>query len=106
LYFNNYNCHNSGRYPSSCLLGGGAYFTTDLKLDSILQACPYLKGNTLRLRYELNRLMLSIALRRWNININFTILDIIYRPILYLKYNVSETGLCLCFQVEPTQLAQ
>jgi hypothetical protein len=27
--------------------------------------CPYLTGNTLRLRYEPNRLMLSIGLCRW-----------------------------------------
>jgi hypothetical protein len=31
--------------------------------------------------------------------ITITILDIIHRPILYLKHNVSETGLCLCLQV-------
>jgi hypothetical protein len=33
-----------------------------LKLDSPLYVCPYLTGNTLRLRYKPNRLMLSIGL--------------------------------------------
>jgi hypothetical protein len=48
--------------------------------------------------------MLSIGLWRWYINITFTILDIIHRPVLYLKHNVSETGFYLRLQVEPTQL--
>jgi hypothetical protein len=51
--------------------------------------------NTLRLRYEPNRLMLSIGMCRWYINITLTILDIVHRPVFYLKQNVSETGLCL-----------
>jgi hypothetical protein len=33
-----------------------------LKLNSTLQVCPYLTGNTLGLRYESNRLMLSVGL--------------------------------------------
>jgi hypothetical protein len=33
-----------------------------LKLNSTLYVCPYLTGNTLRLRYEPNSLMLSIGL--------------------------------------------
>jgi hypothetical protein len=33
-----------------------------------------------------------------------TILDIIRRPVLYSKRKISETGLCLHLQVEPTQL--
>jgi hypothetical protein len=33
-----------------------------LKLNSTLLVSPYLTGNTLRLRYETNRLMLSIVL--------------------------------------------
>jgi hypothetical protein len=32
-----------------------------LKLISTLQVCTYLTGNTLRLRYEPNRLMLSVG---------------------------------------------
>jgi hypothetical protein len=28
----------------------------------------------------------------------------IYRPVFYLKHEVSETGFCLRFQEEPTQL--
>jgi hypothetical protein len=56
-----------------------------LKLNSTLYACRYLTGNTLRLRYESNRLMLSIGLWRWYINITITILDIIPRSVLYLK---------------------
>jgi hypothetical protein len=35
-----------------------------------------------------------------------TFLDSIHCPIFYLKHDVSETGLCLCLQVEPTQLGQ
>jgi hypothetical protein len=58
-----------------------------LKLNSTLYVCPYLTGNTLRLRYESNRLMLSIGLWRWYINITITILDIIHRHIFYLKLN-------------------
>jgi hypothetical protein len=30
------------------------------------------------------------------INITITILNIIHRPVFYLKNNVSETGFCLC----------
>jgi hypothetical protein len=33
-----------------------------------------------------------------------TILDIIHRPVFYLKHNVSEDGFCSRFQVEATQL--
>jgi hypothetical protein len=55
------------------------------QLDSTLHVCPYLTGNTLRLRYELNRLMLSICLWRWHITITITILDISHCPVFYLK---------------------
>jgi hypothetical protein len=37
-------------------------------------------------------------------NITITVLDIIRRPVFYLKLNVSETGFCPRLQVEPTQL--
>jgi hypothetical protein len=33
-----------------------------------------------------------------------TILDIIHLPVFYLPRGVSETGYCLCLQVEPTRL--
>jgi hypothetical protein len=56
-----------------------------LKLNSTLQVCPYPTGNTLRLRYEPNRLMLSIGLWRWYVNITIRILDIIHGPVFYLK---------------------
>jgi hypothetical protein len=46
-------CHNSGHYPSSCLLFKTQPNSTGLSV---------LTGNTLRLRYEPNRLMLSIGL--------------------------------------------
>jgi hypothetical protein len=36
--------------------------------------------------------------------LTITILDIIHRPVFYLKYDVSVTGFCLHLQVEPTQL--
>jgi hypothetical protein len=74
-----------------------------LKLNPILQVCPYLRGNTLCLRYRPNRLMLSIGLWRWYSNIAITILDIIHRPVLYLKHNTTETGSYLRRQVEPIQ---
>jgi hypothetical protein len=32
---------------------------------------------------------------KYMFNINITILEIIYRPAVYLKHNVSETELCL-----------
>jgi hypothetical protein len=35
--------------------------------------------------FEPNRLMLSIGLWRWYINVIITILDIIHRPVFYLK---------------------
>jgi hypothetical protein len=50
--------------------------------------------------------MLSIALWRWYINITITILNIIHRPVLYLKHSLSETGFCLHLQVVHTQLSQ
>jgi hypothetical protein len=76
-----------------------------LKLNSTLQVCVYLTGNTLCLRYEPNRLMLYIGLWRWFINIlvTITILDIIHRPIFYFKH-FSGTGFCLRLQVETTHL--
>jgi hypothetical protein len=73
--------------------------------NSTLQVCPYLTGNTLRLRFEPNRLMLSIGFWWWYINITITILDIIHRPVFYLKHNVSETAFCPNLQVEPSQLS-
>jgi hypothetical protein len=33
-------------------------------------------------------------------SITITILDIIHRPVFYLKYNVSETEYCPCVQEE------
>jgi hypothetical protein len=71
-----------------------------LKFNSTLWVCPYLTGNTLRLRYEPNRLMLSIGLWEMYITITITILDIVHRPVFYLKQDVSETGFCLRIQVE------
>jgi hypothetical protein len=58
-----------------------------LKLNSTLYVCPYHTGSTLCLRYEPNRLMLSIGLCCWYINITITILDIIHRPVFYLRLN-------------------
>jgi hypothetical protein len=58
-----------------------------LKLNSTLWVFSYLTGNTLRLRYEPNRLMLSIGLWRWFIDITITILNIIHRPVFNLKLN-------------------
>jgi hypothetical protein len=58
-----------------------------LKLNSTTQVCPYLTGNTLRLHYEPNRLMLTIGLWRWYINVIITIPDIIHCPVFYFKRN-------------------
>jgi hypothetical protein len=49
--------------------------------------------------------MPSIGLWRWYINITITILDIIHRPVFYLRHDVSETGFYLRLQVKPTQLS-
>jgi hypothetical protein len=48
------------------------------QLSSALLVCLYLIGITLHLRYEPNRLMPSIGLWQWHINITITILDIIH----------------------------
>jgi hypothetical protein len=37
-------------------------------------------------------------------DIAVAILDIIHRPVFYLKQNVSETSFCRRLQVEPTEL--
>jgi hypothetical protein len=76
-----------------------------LKLNSTLYVCPYLTGNTLRLRNESNRLMLSIGLWWWYINITITIVDIIH-PTAFDLHDVSETGFCLRLQLESTQVTQ
>jgi hypothetical protein len=68
------------------------------KLTSTLQVCPYLRGNTLCLRYVPNRVMLSIGLWRWYSNTTITILGIIHRPVFYLRHDASETGFCLHLQ--------
>jgi hypothetical protein len=74
-----------------------------LKLISTLQVYPYFTRNPIRLRYEPNRLMLSIGLWRRYITVTITIADIIYRPVFYLKHNLSETAFCLRLQVEPVR---
>jgi hypothetical protein len=48
--------------------------------------------------------MLSVGLWRWCINTTITILDIIHRPVFYLRHYVSETGFFLSLQEEPTHL--
>jgi hypothetical protein len=42
----------------------------------------------------------------YNIVITVTVLDIIHRPVVYLKYNHSETGFCHRLQEELTELGQ
>jgi hypothetical protein len=39
----------------------------------------------------------------WYINATITIVDIIDRPVFYLKQGVSEIGFCLRLRAEPTQ---
>jgi hypothetical protein len=48
----------------------------------------------LHFRYEPKRLILSIGLWRWYINITITILDIIRRRVFYLKLSTTLQG-CL-----------
>jgi hypothetical protein len=48
--------------------------------------------------------MLSIGLWRWYINITITILDIIHRPVFYLKHDVSKTGFYFRLQAETSQM--
>jgi hypothetical protein len=55
------------------------------RVNSIGLSVPHRKHITSR--YESNRLMLSIGLWQWYINITITILDIIHRPDFYLKLN-------------------
>jgi hypothetical protein len=151
-----YNYHNSGHYPSSCLLFKTQLNSTQLN-STRLQVCLYLTGNltsplwaqqvnaicrfvamvhlqlsqfwtlsivlsfiwnstqltyrfvrtwqeTLHLRYEPNRLTLSVGLWRWYINIVITILGVIHRPVFFLSQDVSETGFCLRLQVQPPRL--
>jgi hypothetical protein len=52
---------------------------------------PVPTGNTVRLRYEPVRLMLSIGLGRWYINTSITTIDIIHGPVFYIKHDFSET---------------
>jgi hypothetical protein len=57
------------------------------------------------LRTSSQNLVLSVAIVTMHtacFNIAITIVDIIHRPVFYLKYNVSETGFCLRIQAEPT----
>jgi hypothetical protein len=35
-----------------------------------------------------------------------TILDVIHRPVFYLKHDVSETEFCLCLQVRTTEIGR
>jgi hypothetical protein len=50
--------------------------------------------------------MLSIGLWRLYINITIIILDIIHRPVFYLKQDISETTFCPRPQTEPSNLGQ
>jgi hypothetical protein len=81
-----HNCHNSGHYPSSCLV----FKTHD-------GSYSYLTGNTLLLHYEPNRLMRSISLWRWYTNITVTIVGII-RVRVSLRLTVRQS---VCLGVEP-----
>jgi hypothetical protein len=69
-----------------------------LKFNSTLQVCPYLTENTLRLRYEPNRLLLSISLWRWYFSVIIIVLDIIHR---FLSFKSQCFGDWL---LSPTQL--
>jgi hypothetical protein len=79
-----YNYQNSRYYLSFCLL-------FNIQPNSIGLSAPH-------------RLMPSIGVSRWHINITNTILDVIHRPVFYFKHSVSESRFCLRLQMEPTQL--
>jgi hypothetical protein len=70
------NYHNSGHSPPTCLL-----FRT--QLNSIGLFVPHRKHITSPLRDQ--QVMLSIGLWWWYINVTITILDVIHRPVSYLK---------------------
>jgi hypothetical protein len=53
---------------------------------------------------ENNLTLRSIGLWRWYVNITITILNIIHRPLFYLKHDISETGSHLRFRLERTHL--
>jgi hypothetical protein len=55
------------------------------------------------LRYELNKLMRSVVLWWWYINITIIILDTIHRCVFCLKHDVSEPEFCLPFLVDLIQ---
>jgi hypothetical protein len=40
------------------------------------------------------------------LRITITILDIIHRPVFYLKHSVSESSFCLRLQAEPIQIGK
>jgi hypothetical protein len=69
----------AGHYPTSCLL-----------FKTIHGQRWYIPGDTLRLRYESNRLMSSACLWRRYINIIITVLGIIHRSLFYLKRSFED----------------
>jgi hypothetical protein len=85
-----YNYHNSGHYAWSCLL-----FKT--KLRRFVRSSQVLTGSISPLRAQ--QVNVIVGLWRWYINITITILDIIHRPVFYLKHDVSETGFYLRLKV-------
>jgi hypothetical protein len=46
----------------------------------------------------------SMGLCQWYINITLTFLNIIHRPVFYLKHDVSEMHFVFHLRVEPTQV--
>jgi hypothetical protein len=47
----------------------------------------------------------SKGLWRWHSNLDVTVLDIIHRPLFYLKHSIWEIGSCLRLQLQPTRMA-
>jgi hypothetical protein len=45
-----------------------------------------------------------VFLISWTFDITITILDVIHCPVYYLKHGISETGFCVCLQVELTEV--
>jgi hypothetical protein len=72
-----------------------------------LMIVPHMKVMELRIKLQVTfphpHLLKMINIR---LIVTTTVLGIIQHPVFYLKHNVSETGFCVCLQVEPTQLAQ
>jgi hypothetical protein len=76
-----------------------------LKLNPCLRIFPWLAAIcVVHTNFANNNWTISIDLWRRYINNTITILDIVQRPLFYLKHSVSETGFSPRFLAERTQV--